>query len=306
MGFQTAVNAQPAPAVAGDFASANPRATVLAGPGALVAGPSGVTVGRFAWIDDAFGNIASNSGTGAPAGFVHRDQQGLITVWLGQATMQVPEGLPVTLFSAGDFFVTNAGTNQVVPGMKAYANYETGAVTFAATGNAPQGASVTGAIAAGTFSVTASIAGSEMTVTAVGSGAVVNGATISGTNVVTGTKVVSQVSGTPGGVGVYLVDIPQTVASTTVSGAFGTLTVTAVGSGALNVGDVLSGTGVTAGTFITALGTGTGGTGTYIVSPTQTASSTTITAAGAVETKWYAASYGAAGELVKMSSYALG
>lgn len=57
-----------------------------------------------------------------------------------------------------------------------------------------------------------------------------------------------------------------------------TLTVTAVTSGALQVGNVLSGTGVTAGTKITAFLTGTGGTGTYTVSASQTVTSTSITA----------------------------
>lgn len=59
------------------------------------------------------------------------------------------------------------------------------------------------------------------------------------------------------------------------------LTVTAVSSGALSVGQTISGSGVTAGTTITALGTGLGGTGTYTVSASQTASSTTITATSA-------------------------
>lgn len=61
-----------------------------------------------------------------------------------------------------------------------------------------------------------------------------------------------------------------------------TLTVSAVTSGALSVGQTLSGSGVTTGTTITALGTGTGGTGTYTVSASQTASSTTITATSAI------------------------
>ncbi|VWC89751.1 Tail fiber protein [Burkholderia aenigmatica] len=59
-----------------------------------------------------------------------------------------------------------------------------------------------------------------------------------------------------------------------------TLTVTAVASGTVQVGQVLSGTGITSGTQILALGTGTGGVGTYTVSASQTASSTTITASG--------------------------
>jgi hypothetical protein len=59
-----------------------------------------------------------------------------------------------------------------------------------------------------------------------------------------------------------------------------TLTVSAVASGTLQVGQVIAGTGVTVGTTITAALTGTGGTGTYTVSVSQTASSTTITATG--------------------------
>lgn len=59
-----------------------------------------------------------------------------------------------------------------------------------------------------------------------------------------------------------------------------TLTVTAVGSGTIQVGHVITGTSVTAGTSITGLGTGSGGTGTYTVSTSQTVSSTTITNVG--------------------------
>ena len=57
-----------------------------------------------------------------------------------------------------------------------------------------------------------------------------------------------------------------------------TLTVSAVTSGTLAVGQIITGTNVTSGTRITALGTGTGGTGTYTVSQSQTVASTTITA----------------------------
>jgi hypothetical protein len=57
-----------------------------------------------------------------------------------------------------------------------------------------------------------------------------------------------------------------------------TLTISAVTDGRLEIGSVISGTGVTAGTRITAFGTGTGGTGTYTVSASQTVSTaTTIT-----------------------------
>lgn len=58
-----------------------------------------------------------------------------------------------------------------------------------------------------------------------------------------------------------------------------TLTVSAVSSGTLAVGQAISGNGVTVAT-ITALGTGSGGTGTYTISVSQTVSSTTIYSAG--------------------------
>lgn len=63
-----------------------------------------------------------------------------------------------------------------------------------------------------------------------------------------------------------------------------TLTITAVSSGQLAVGSIISGTGVTAGTTITAFGTATGGTGTYTVGTSQTTASTTITSTTATWT----------------------
>jgi hypothetical protein len=58
-----------------------------------------------------------------------------------------------------------------------------------------------------------------------------------------------------------------------------TLTITSCSSGLPTVTDTLSGTGITTGTVITAIGTvSTGGAGTYTVSSSQTVKSTTITA----------------------------
>ena len=61
-----------------------------------------------------------------------------------------------------------------------------------------------------------------------------------------------------------------------------TLTVTALASGAVAIGQTLSGAGITAGTVITGFNTGAGGQvnelGTYTVYPAQTAASTSITA----------------------------
>lgn len=67
-------------------------------------------------------------------------------------------------------------------------------------------------------------------------------------------------------------------AAFTASIASTTMTVTVLASGTLKVGQVIDGAGVTAGTYITALGSGTGGTGTYTVSVSQTVGSEAMTA----------------------------
>ena len=59
-----------------------------------------------------------------------------------------------------------------------------------------------------------------------------------------------------------------------------TLTVESLTSGAITIGQVLSGTGITAGTIITAFVGGSGGAGTYTVNNSQTVGSEIITVAG--------------------------
>jgi hypothetical protein len=66
-------------------------------------------------------------------------------------------------------------------------------------------------------------------------------------------------------------------ASFTASISGSTMTVSAVSSGTLAVGQIVYGANVLPGTIITALGSGTGGTGTYVVSTNQTAASETMT-----------------------------
>ena len=61
-------------------------------------------------------------------------------------------------------------------------------------------------------------------------------------------------------------------------------TVSAVTSGTIAVGQTLTGAGILPGTIVTALGTGTGGIGTYTVSLSQTVASETITDVSAAST----------------------
>jgi len=130
-GFQKTINQYPAPAVEGDFASANPRASVLPSAEILVADTGGVTIGRFAWVD---GTTVSNAtaGEGAPDGFIHRDHQALNYALLSEATMVIPEGYAVTLHNAGDFWVKTL-TNATV-GQKVFASTTDGTVKTGAAG----------------------------------------------------------------------------------------------------------------------------------------------------------------------------
>lgn len=307
-------------AVAGDFCDANPRATVDAGPGGLIAGPNGVTVGLFAWIagypidPDGTGQQVNNSGAGVPSGFVARPgNPALITQFLADASLLVQAGFPLTLHSAGGFWVKNDGTNIALVGQKAYANNGTGKVRFGATGAPTVGGSGTvSSIAAATGTATGSISGNILTITGTTAGTVlVVGATITGNAgsaggdaVAAGTTIVKQLTGSIGGIGTYAVSVGgQNVTSTTINGAWGVLTVGGTVTGAFTLGGVVGGTGVVAGTTIVSLGTGTGGAGTYNVSPSQAMSNSNVTENSDVETKWVAASQGRSGELVKMTSW---
>lgn len=326
-GFQTSVGASLAPAVAGDFASANPRSMYPAGPGGLVAGAGGVTVGLFAWIKpapvdpDGTGQQVVNVGDygGYPAGIVPRDQQGLIVNYLGTASQVVQAGFGVEVMTGGDIWVKNDGAGAAAPGMKAYADNANGKVSFAVAGSPGTGGSSNSAsIAAGSASFTASITGNIMTVTGTGGGAIVIGGTIGGAAgsaggdaVPVGSQIVALLTGTLGAAGsTYLVSgPPMNVTSTTITEGYGILTVGGTITGTFTIGDRLSGTGgggVTSDTFIVSLGTGTGGAGTYNVNKSQTVTATTIAAASNLETRWVAQSAGLPGELVKISANPVG
>jgi hypothetical protein len=321
-GFQTQAYPQPSMAVAGDFCSQNPYFTYDAGPGGLVSGgPSGVAVGRFAWTyppvdQDGTPTIVQNFGTGQVAGFVHREQQALITTYLADASMFIVQGYQMALMTGGDFWVVNDGTTQALTQgpnqapMKAYANLLTGKVSFAATGAPTTSATSTASsIASASSTFTGSIAGDVLTVTTAPTTTLVVGALLTGTagTIPTGTEIVSQISGSIGGIGTYLLSNSEiTYASATITASWGILTVGGSLTGTFAVGSLLSGTGVAANTYITSLGTGLGGAGTYNVNNSSAVASSTINTVGNVETKWVAMSSGLPGELVKISSHPLG
>jgi acyl CoA:acetate/3-ketoacid CoA transferase alpha subunit len=131
-----------------------------------------------------------------------------------------------------------------------------------------------------------SISGTTLTVSLMKSGTIAVGQNLFGVGL--GTEVIITALGTgTGGTGTYTLNTSLTVATEpfntaesaakiTASIATTTLTVTAVASGTLYVGQTIQGAGITANTVITALGTGTGGVGTYTVSASQTVASETM------------------------------
>lgn len=133
---------------------------------------------------------------------------------------------------------------------------------------------------------TASTSGTTLTVSSMTSGTIAVGQALFGVGITQATVITGLGTGT-GGVGTYTINISQTVASEgmnsadvgcvfTASITTTTMTVTAITSGSLSVGQTVQGSGVTSGTIITALGTGTGGAGTYTVNKSQTVSSSTL------------------------------
>lgn len=156
MPFQTVVNVQQAPGVAGDFASSNPRASTIAVEGGFVAGAAGVTVGRFAWVQ-ADGRTVLNSGSGVPDGFVHREQQALISTYLAEASNLIPQGFGVTLMRTGDYFMT-ANVNGATRGQKIFASLTDGTTR---AGNA--GATIAGYVET-SFFVDRTVLVNELTV----------------------------------------------------------------------------------------------------------------------------------------------
>lgn len=307
MPFQNRVNLYLPLAVAGDFASANPRATALAGEAGLVAGPAGVTVGKFAWLIpgssalDVNGTVVTNFGQGGikPYGFVARKQaSALITTYLAETSNLIPQGFGVALFTAGDFFATVNGQASTV-GAAVYASYLDGSIWI---GAAPTGAAATGSVGS-TFTATAS--GANLTVTSV-TGLISIGDTISGTGVPVGTTILSQTSGTVGGAGVYVTSVATTAAAATVTSFGNVLNVTAVGSGTLAPGQAISGTGIPTGASIESQVSGAiGGIGVYTLNipATAYAASTAVTVSGGILTSFIAQSVANVGELCKIHNW---
>ena len=250
---------------------------------------SGVTAGTTV--------TAYGTGTGGAGNYTISVSQ---TVNTPTAITGASSNRVLPIYSAWDStaYVTLSDTSPITPNFALGYNFQTtlnNSSTLAApvnpklgqsglilvTAGTPASTSFTGAINNVAY-FTASISGITMTVASVQSGTLAVGMTISGIGVTGGTTITS-IGTTGGGVGAYTVSTSQTVsAGTAIIGTPGTLaagttlTVSGITVANLVVGTVISGGTTTAGTVITALGTGSGGNGSYTVTPSQLVASGTL------------------------------
>jgi len=250
--------------------------------------------------DDGVTVYSHGTSAKAPSGFVHRENNALITDYLGESSMSIKEGFAVTLHNGGDFWAVNSGPGSLAIGDSIYTNYANGDIAQAAAANA----SGTGSIGA-TFTATGS--GNNLTVSAV-TGLISIGDTLSVTTGITaGTTIISQTSGTTGAAGVYVTSVPTTISAATATCFGDRLNVTVVSSGSIEVGESITGTGIPSFAVIDEqIYGGDGHIGVYKLSirATAYAASTAITSVGGVVvTKFKAQSAAAVGELVKISTW---
>lgn len=128
-----------------------------------------------------------------------------------------------------------------------------------------------------TFTFSGSVSGTTLTVNSVPGGTIAVGQVLSGGSLPTGTFIVANIAGSGNG-SQWQINNYLTQANTTITVLPTVLNVTGTPTGTIYKGMVLTGAGVTSGTVITALLTGTGGAGSYYITPSQAlAISTSIT-----------------------------
>lgn len=145
MSFQRGLNRDLPRGVAGDFASTNPRNSILAGEASLRTFEA-IKVGGFAFADLTTGLVYEDYNTGRVIGFVHRNNQAVVPI--GQAaSMLIPAGKEIALFSNGDFYAIAPAA--VLPGAEVYALEVDGSVVATADNAQPTNFKFAEAAAAG-------------------------------------------------------------------------------------------------------------------------------------------------------------
>lgn len=292
--FQAQINEQPAPAVAGDFANVNPRASVLGSPGMYTSPEGGLIVGRFVWVNPDTGEVAQREIANSLLGFLRRGNNAVISEFLSPATFVVDRGLPITLFDQGDFWALF--TDGATPDQRVYADPGTGE-PIAGGATAPILDTYT-AIVGGEFTI--AVASNVATVTTL-TGYVDEGTVVTSAGIA-GVALGPRLTGTPGGEGTFDI-VNADVAAEAGTGVNDVMTVSAVTTGTLNPGDNLPAPPATAGTEIVEQLSGTvGGVGTYRLNIAQYFTEQAL-GNPAILTPWFVNSVAEAGELAKISTW---
>ena len=298
-GFQTFVNKELPNGLPGDFAGANIRANVIASPWGFKAPAGGTLVGVAAWANPTTGVASNYYQPSSFAGFVHREGQGLITQFLGIASVQILGGDMVTVMDQGDFWGLFAAGGTAT--QKVYADPVTGALTANATGQSVTAtasagstiasnvltttdADVTGTIAVGQIVTGAGIPAGTYIASAAGTGSGTHLWNLANADGTTIPNISSGEAAAFWGVQETQFYLTQTVtadASFTATlavpaagTAYGVLTVSAVGSGTLVPGQFISSAGTVAVPtsanmqILQQLTGTTGSTGTYLTTNT--------------------------------------
>jgi hypothetical protein len=153
------------------------------------------------------------------------------------------------------------------------------AIQTALDSNLPVEAVTAGtSIAPVSVSFTGSVNGSVLQVTSVSSGSIELGAEISGTGITSAIQIVRQITGTPGGVGLYILYRGAgSISSETITESYGVLTVGSVTSGTVAVGQEVKGAGVLPLTAIDSNLSGNGPASTWLVNNAQTVAGENMT-----------------------------
>lgn len=225
-GFQQFANIQPPPGKPGDFTGANIRAFVNAPPGGYVSDGTPI-IGQFAWANPATGVVTATQAAGLVLGFVHSEQQGMITAFLGYNASTIPAGYPISLCSQGDFWCNFAASAALAAPV--YAVSPGGAASTTSGGNfatpwyvvtpavVVPGASFTGTTAASTNGPYTLVA------TAVTGLINIGDFILSGAGVPLSTQIIGQVSGTPNGAGTYTINRASAVGPLAMTSGGGTI-----------------------------------------------------------------------------------
>lgn len=136
MSFQKTVNINPPIGIEGSFASIGVDHSVIAGALQFVAGTAGTTISRFAWCDTIGGTVQNAKPadvTNWVNGYIGRDSNiAVITNWQGQSSLVIPQGLEVTAYDRGDFFVKS--TTVATVGQKVFSSDTDGTIATGAAG----------------------------------------------------------------------------------------------------------------------------------------------------------------------------